>query len=291
MIIALLPKLSSSACEARGILATMTLKFGGTLRSKWRETRFYHIVGLSVATVGSLQAQVTDIEVDGFLVESEPPFQFVEVSRFSTPPATEFGSFEDVNAFGGERDISVTRTSSGFGTLSVDVGLSGPGTFSYASGPSVAGSALITWDGKDASSAIDYLGLNNMDFTDSGINTGIEVGATSDLGTILTFTFYTSETQFSSYDLNITADPSFTPLVYGFYFDGLAAATPTEIGLGGAADFSDIGAITLGIDGESNPGTDVFLTSVAFVPEPRIPFFIGFAVCFLVLRRRRISAR
>lgn len=175
----------------------------------------------------------------------------------------------------------VERTSGNSGGVSADVNNSLPSGLSYASGPVTDGNAIIVWDGGEATSAIDYAGRAGVDLTQGSLNNMISLLTTSDLGATLRLTIDTSSAKYSFFDLPIAADPAFTLALVNTPF-----ASFTDVGTG--ADFTNVGAIELKIDG-STDGVDVQVDELKAIPEPSAAMLVVFAVTgALGVRKRRV---
>jgi large repetitive protein len=203
----------------------------------------------------------------------------------SNPGVTSlFASNATSEALGGERDIYIERTSGNSGAVSMDVSQSLASQLSYASAPFTTGNLLLVYDGADNSSILNPTGLGGIDITQSGINTGIFLRSASDLGSSITFSIYTDADRWSMLTLPIAANPSFA---FTDYFGTFTSFT--SMGAMGGADFMNVGAISLLLDG-STAGTDVSIeTVVATVPEPGGCLLIFSAGLMLLFRRK--SAR
>jgi len=187
----------------------------------------------------------------------------------------------DPIVLGGERDLDVSRTSINSGGVSVDTNASFLGALAYSSSPATTGFATVTYDGTDGSSGIAYRGLGGVDLTQSNVNTGVAIGTTSDIGASATFTIYTDATHYSSVDVPVVADTSFTFTNYFVRFSDFQA-----LGASGGADFKDVGAITLYLNGTTKPGTDIGVDYfVATVPEPSGSMLILSAGLLFIIRR------
>lgn len=219
-----------------------------------------------------------DLFIDGF-----SDFQDVSVSGMPTGYKSASDFLSGGSILGTERDLFIERTSNNGGSLSVDVNSSFGDAMAYASSPATFGRGIVTYDGIDGSNALDYTGLGGVDLTDGGQYYGLTLHSTSDLGASIRFTIYTDETHYSTYLLPVLADPTFT---FARYFADFADFT--DGGVDGGADFSNVGAITMELDGTSHPGTDIgFDYFAATVPEPSGALLLLCAGVVLILRNRR----
>jgi len=187
---------------------------------------------------------------------------------------------------GGERDESITNSSASGGVLA---GASG-GAYSYGA-ISATGSVLLVWDGGDADPALDATGLGGLDLTEGGSQSAFSIGIESnDFVAPLVLTVYSSVSDFSQITImtpgGIPSGPAQT-LVIPF-----ADLIPS----GSGADFGSVGAISLMIDGASEPQLDItlgsFSTSAVAVPEAST--FAQLALGLVALarhsrRRRRLA--
>ena len=183
---------------------------------------------------------------------------------------------------GGERDMEVTRTSGTGVTIAAS-----EDKLTYGHIASSQGTALLVWDGADGDSALDPTGLGGLDFTESGLNSVVAIELLfNDFSAPITLTAYTDGSNYSTATLalpgNIPPDPQATLTVLFSDF---------SIAAGSGADFTDIGAFSLFIDGSSTPALDVELGSIALVPEPATGalLLVGLLVIFLMRRRQRAS--
>jgi hypothetical protein len=200
----------------------------------------------------------------------------------TTPGVTSlFAASGTAEAIGGERDIYIERTTSNSGAVSMDVSQSLASQLSYASAPFTSGNLLLVYDGMDNSSILNPTGLGGIDITQSGVNTGIFLRSASDLGSSITFSIYTDADRWSMLTMPIAANPSFAFTDYFATF-----TTFTNMGSMGGADFMNVGAISLLLDG-STAGTDVSIeTVVATVPEPGSCLLLFSAGLMLLFRRK-----
>lgn len=195
------------------------------------------------------------ITIDSFDVTQ----QFVIVVGFPAGVRSATSVVGAPEAIGAERDIFITRTSTGAGSTSTDVDLTVDGVLAYSAGPFTTGHALVEWDGNDGTAnTLDPTGLGGVDLTQGGLNTGIVISVTSDLGTTLELTLYSNGADFSLASIAIPPDPSFTPSLVFIPFSAFS------VGGGAGADFGNVGAVTLFIDG-SVAALDVLIDLIAAI--------------------------
>ena len=200
---------------------------------------------------------------------------------------------------GGYRDIYVeSSNATAFTFMGMNVPTFGAqvenGRYTQFSLFGASGFTFTTWDGDDNDATpdgINFTGLGGIDLTDSGAANafGIEIFNNDQAGAPIEFTVYSSATAFSSFtfavpEVNMTstvADVLFTSFVAG-----PGALT--------AADFSNVGAVTMLVDGRgSSTGRDVSLNildtrlaSAVPVPGSISLLAAGFALFGFGLRRR-----
>ena len=220
-----------------------------------------------------------DLMIDDFSAS-----QYFSVSGAPSGYKSAFNSVADLAILGGERDAFLERTSTNSGSISMDVNGSFTDAMAYASSPATSGRAIITYDGTDGSSAFNPTGLGGVDLTLGGQYHGLNIHTTSDIGASVTFTIYTDATRYSTYTLPVLADPTFT---FVDYFVNWTSFT-TGAGAASGADFTNVGAITLTMDGTTNPGTDIGIDYfAASVPEPSGAVLLGTVGLLWLGRRRR----
>lgn len=182
---------------------------------------------------------------------------------------------------GGERDETIVNTASSGGILA---GVSG-GAYSYGA-LNATGSALLSWDGTDGNAALDPVGLGGVDLTESGVQTHFAIEILSnDFAADLILTVYTAVGDFSQITVStpggIPSGPAQT----------LSIAFADLLPTGAGADFTNVGAITLEIDGSLEPQLDVtigsFSTGTVVVPEPATAAQLGLGLVALGIQRRR----
>jgi hypothetical protein len=184
---------------------------------------------------------------------------------------------------GGDREETITNASAAGGILA---GVSA-GDWSYGA-LNAMGSALIIWDGASGSfPGLDATGLGGIDFTEANAHNGIHFRiSTNDIAAPLVLTVYTDATNFSTLTVNT---PGGIPS--GPAFDLAVEFASFSIGGGTGADFANVGAFTLFVDGLSEPQLDLTLDVietgvVATVPEPNTAALFAFGLVSLAALRR-----
>ncbi len=173
-----------------------------------------------------------------------------QTSDLATPCSTGDSPGSDIN--GGERNIFVERTSGG-GTVVADTNDTYAGSFTFSVGASTRGNALIQWDGDDNVCTLNDRGLAPLSLApDDGLT--LYVRSVDQFAT-LDMRVYTSSAQYSTYTYIIPSSISSPGRVLYFPFESF---TP----FGGGADFTDVGAIELLINGSSVDSMDITLDFV-----------------------------
>ncbi len=182
-----------------------------------------------------------------------PPF-------VNTPTSVASGA----GVLGGERDFELSLLSGQGTSLNADFG--GNSMLEHGQLGASTATSLIVWDGSDGDpTSLDPTGLGGVDLTDGGTLSGIQlVLDVNDIPAPLTLTAHTDAGNFSS--VTVILPGSIPPTVSLFvpFLNFLPIA-------GTGADFTNIGALSLFIDGSSAPGLDVQLELIAAanpVPEP-----------------------
>jgi hypothetical protein len=181
------------------------------------------------------------------------------------PAVSEESQVSGSGILGGERDMVVTRASD-FG---IAMAAFGDG-LTYVHAASSQGTGLIVWDGADGDSAVDPTGLGGIDFTNGGgeDKVGIPLLA-SNLPAPIVLTAYTDGANYSTATVLL---PGGVPPQQrmSVLFANFAVAA------GSGADFTNIGAFSLFIDGSSTPGLLVRFDSIA--PEPSTATLLLFGI-------------
>lgn len=242
---------------------------------------------LSLLSLSAILALTAPLLRADILIDPFTDFQYTAISGGPVGFQSSWDAISAGSILGSEREIYIERTSANSGSISMDVDGSFTGALAYASSPATRGRGIIVYDGADTNGAIDYTGLGGIDLTDAGQYLGVALSTTSDLGATVRFTIYTDATHYSTFTNSILADPTFTFQSYFTRFADFSAA-----GVDGGADFSNVGAITVELDGTSTPGTDIGIDYfAATVPEPSGAMLIFFSGMMLMFRGRRHSRR
>ena len=192
----------------------------------------------------------TPILIDAF---DSAPAQVLSVPCCS---GTDSSAVDTAGALGGERDIETTMLTGVFGTQDLFAGPPLNGLY-HAQQPLMTGQTKVTWDGNDNDPTnLNPTGLGGLDFTDGGSNNGLHIRVISANGPAdLIFTAYSDGSNYSSATLTLSGSLSNQNFLVPF------TSFVTQAGSG--ADFSNIGALELLIDGSSTPGFQILLDTLA----------------------------
>jgi hypothetical protein len=190
-------------------------------------------------------------------------------------------------AIGGERDMQVALIS-GRTALSLNINPFDGELLIHDSGAQVRGYSLTVWDGMDMDPiSLDPTGLGGVDLTDGGLNDRIRLSqVTADL---------TGSISMTVYDAGDASGNSWSQAVFslpGGVFTSTDIDIPftdfTNVGAGGAASFSNVGAISMRIENTTTGSLDVEMASVVAVPEPATCLLatLGLVGLLVPLRRR-----
>ncbi|MEM9597820.1 MAG: hypothetical protein AAGD06_26370, partial [Acidobacteriota bacterium] len=145
---------------------------------------------------------------------------------------------------GGERDLSVTR-SSGTGDVEAEV-VAATARLGFAVAMDTEGEAVVTWDGADGSAALDPSGLPGVDLTEGGnVDALFFSVVSSTAGVTMRLEVFTDGADASTFETTLPAIVD--PRVYRLPFAGFVAASTSV----GGADFSNVGAVRLTLSGGS----------------------------------------
>ena len=162
----------------------------------------------------------------------------------SPPPASSSVSYG--SSIGGTRDMVVTQNSGN--QVTANTGDFGD-YLSYNQDTLTYGTLEVVWDADSDPSTIDYTGLGGVDLTDGGTNVGIFIFLVANDQTFpLILTIWTDASNWSSFTYNVPALQ--TNLLIQMPFASFV------VGGGSGADFTNVGAIRMEIDGSSAPALD-----------------------------------
>ncbi len=242
-------------------------------------SRFWAAAALGLA---ALDAPAAYVYVDTFT----SPTQTVEVA-FGGPAST-FQYTNSTVAVGGEREVLLARTNTSTDLTSF-IASSLSNGITYSSPASAYGFARLTYDGIDGTNGADSInfgGLASLDLTDGGNNDRFHVRGGADVaGGQFIITVYSSETDYSVQALAVPGTGTDPANFTNFFF---TFAGMTDFGNG--ADFANVNAIVLELNGLSQAGVDLGVNLFVAIPEPT-GWWIASALGALVLLRRRLARK
>ena len=220
-----------------------------------------------------------------FLLLGTAPASALTIDTFDTDQSVSVpspsGSVSGAGILGTERDMEVNLLT---GT-DVTMATAGTSQLFYSHALGSTGSGLIVWDGVDGSTGINFTGLGGVDFTDGGLSDALGVVVTlNDSPAPITLTVYTDADNFSVGTI---------PLPGGILFGSSVMITEqfadfTDAGALGGADFTNVGALTLFIDGAGIPPLDIGIDLVVTVaPEPASGGLVALGILGLAYAGRR----
>ena len=176
---------------------------------------------------------------------------------------------------GGAREMEVTLLSS----IGMVMAASG-GTLNYAHAAVATGTGLIVWDGPDGPAIWNPIGLGGIDFTNGGAETEVAIPLLfSDPSAPMILTAYTDGTNYSTASVSLPGNVPPLAMLSVLFTNFVAAPGGT------GADFTNIGAFSLYIDGSSTQGLAVELAGVTN-PEPSTATLLLFGILGIVTIRR-----
>jgi hypothetical protein len=196
-----------------------------------------------------------------------------------TPDVSANSQIPGSGILGGERDVEVTLVAS----IGITMAVSG-GNFAYGQLGASLGTTRIVWDGMDGDSLLNPTGLGGIDFTEAGAEDQIAIPLlVSNSSSQVTLEAYTDAANFSRATVSL---PGSVPPQQSL---SVRFVDFTDAGVSGGADFTNIGAFSLYIDGSSTPGLTAVFDTV--MPEPSTGTLLLFGILMLASIRRYRWAR
>ncbi len=231
---------------------------------------------LAIAGISG-SAQAAPIIIDTFL----SPTQSLTAGPGGPNPTNRVVFGTNSSILGGERDMTLLRTN-GSGRVSANVGITYTnGGVIFSSPSDTIGSLMLMYDGIDGSANTNF-SLLNVDLTDSGSNDRFHLRGGADIANgQFVVTVYSSATNFSRYAATVptnTLDPSLFTDFYFLFTD----MTPT----GGGANFGQVRAIALELNGLNAPSVDLVLSVFEVIPEMSVSWVLGVLPVIALLRHR-----
>ena len=153
---------------------------------------------------------------------------------------------------GGERDIRVDLISGPNGQR-ISVLVLSSDSYNHSQDGGVKGTSMCVWDGMDGNGlTIDPTGLGGIDLTQNGLQDALEVNIFSaDLNSKLVYEVFTDAGNSSKFTLNLPGGAASELRVIPY------SSFLTNLGVG--ADFTNVGAISMLVDGSTVASLDVVL--------------------------------
>ena len=213
--------------------------------------------GQNVATVvvsnSDLQG-TTGTPIDSFATTA----QTASASFPSSTTGVSYASTSD--AVGGARDMYV-QLQSIHGSVSLGADSTTPDAVDFSTGPGAVGLGRIIWEGQSSGASgtlTNPTGLNHLDLTAAGADTGIELTVGADHAATAVLTIYTNANDWSSATVSIAQNSDGTATQEVFVpFSAFAVGS----GASGGATFSNVGAVQLDISGPA--ATDAQVAGIA----------------------------
>ncbi len=222
---------------------------------------FGWIVGLLAATtmLAAGSAKAAPIIIDTFDVEQDVGLlgipMFIPSSSQEGPDASILGGFRDMQVTGDADNFLETRLQSTGGGLT------------FSNNVETSGIGQIVWDGDDDPTTIDPTGLGGIDITRNGDwdldRIWLDLVSADLPGLELTFNIYDTNNNVSTLSRTFN-NPVNAPVGVNFLFSDFA----------GAADFTNVGALELLIDGPEEIDARIALVQIGQphgdvdIPEP-----------------------
>lgn len=251
------------------------------------KTHQKYIFSLLAATaiLGAGSAQADPILIDRFTEEQD--VGLIGIDDF-IPDSSQVGT-EDI--IGDYRDIAVMGNADNFLETRVTVE---NGVLSFSNNTGTTGSAMIVWDGDDDdATVVDTDGLGGIDLTGGAWELDrilLEIISADLDGLELEFTIYDLDGGVSYLSRDFLAIDD--PVTEAFLFDNFNDVTP------GGADFTNVGAIKLNIDGPAEIDARFDMIEVGKEPRRRVPepltsfwTFAGISALAGLSRKKKVGSR
>lgn len=218
-------------------------------------------------------------ESQALVIDSFDTHQVITLTTPGTASSSVTSFSGDI--LGNERDMEV-QLISGSG-VKTEANLGGFSILDQSQNAKSTAITTLTWDGIDNSPALNATGLGGIDITQAGTNNGVSISVLfDDLPAGLDISIYTDSGNWSKYSINLPGLIFDTPQISSILFSNFI----TQAGSG--ANFSNVGAIKLIIDGSLFGGTDMqFDNFVTVVPEPSIILLLSGALLITLGIRKR----
>ncbi|MCA9166477.1 MAG: PEP-CTERM sorting domain-containing protein [Planctomycetales bacterium] len=250
----------------------------GLARMSMCAKRWSAIAATLAIVCWSHSANASTILIDDFITPQSV------TATAAAPVATSSATAPE--AIGGERDIRL-QFLSGSTALTLASNPFGGELLIHDSGAAVKGTSLTVWDGPDNNAnVINPIGLGGVDLVTGGNNRFELDDVFADLvGEIVMTVYDASDATGNTWSRSTLALPGgmFTPTDIEIPFSSF-----TTFGINGAADFTNVGAISMLIGNTTTGSLDVQMSSIAVVPEPAscLLGLVGMGISCLSLRRR-----
>ncbi|MDX1930827.1 MAG: hypothetical protein SFV81_30160 [Pirellulaceae bacterium] len=239
--------LGTATTNAQGVYRFASTNAGGTLAAGTLTADDYFVRQLAFGAFSPPAAQlvtITAANVAGTTVQTVDTFSTTaQAVQATSAVPTAFNGVAATEAIGGQRDISINHTA-GTGNLNVDVDLGDSNLLTFASGTGVIGTALIQYDGVDASATLVPTGLGSVNVSAGDTLAGLLVSTRGDSpGSTAEIRIYSNATDFSVATVNIPDQLAIEEIFVPF------SAFTTGVGATAAASFTSVGAIEVLING------------------------------------------
>ncbi|MBU1188141.1 MAG: DUF11 domain-containing protein, partial [Gammaproteobacteria bacterium] len=218
---------------------------------------------LSDRGFSACRTQVT-LLLAALLLLTAPLSQAVIIDSFDTaqPPVvlqapgdlgvTQGSTQAAAEALGGNRNYRLTLTGGTLGTQAR--AFVGGGLYNHVQDPQATARSLLVYDGSNDPLTTNTNGLGGADLTDAGTSNAVEVRVVfADQGAVLRMVVHSGPNNRSQHELAVTTTATEQIFIVPF------TDFTTAAGAAGPADFSNVGAVTVEVDGTLTAALDVQL--------------------------------